>query len=163
MICISGDRSALGISSVLTIVLLMTSINSDLPKVSYAKAIDYYLMGCFLYVFLVVIETIIAYHLHKRFHKEKTAKQTTGRRRWWRKGIKVKFDSAKALELNGMNAGNENGDMNQNRTNRLKKRKRQKHWQNIDSYCRVFFPLFFVLLNIAYWVWCISLRNKGVK
>eukprot|EP00794_Sanderia_malayensis_P020502 gene20502-22519_t len=61
-----GDRIALGISCLLTLVFLMTSINESLPKVSYAKTIDFYLIGCFMYVLSVAIETVIAKQLSER-------------------------------------------------------------------------------------------------
>eukprot|EP00794_Sanderia_malayensis_P020506 gene20506-22524_t len=74
-----GDRIGLGITCLLTLVFLMTSINESLPKVSYAKTIDFYLIGCFIYVLSVVIETVIA----KQYTRggEKEDEKVDGKRR----------------------------------------------------------------------------------
>ena len=56
-----GNRMALGITTVLTIMFLLGSLNGNLPKVSYPKALDWYLLISFLFVFLSLIECIIVY------------------------------------------------------------------------------------------------------
>eukprot|EP00794_Sanderia_malayensis_P020503 gene20503-22520_t len=70
-----GDRIGLGITCLLTLVFLMTSINESLPKVSYAKTIDFYLIGCFMYVLTVVIETVIAKQLSNKGDKKANKKE----------------------------------------------------------------------------------------
>ncbi|XP_068756454.1 gamma-aminobutyric acid receptor subunit beta-3-like isoform X1 [Montipora capricornis] len=64
--CIPHDstaaRIALGITSVLTITTILNMLNTTMPKVSYVKAIDWYLIGSFLFVFGVLGEyTFILY------------------------------------------------------------------------------------------------------
>lgn len=58
--CIPPDataaRIALGITSVLTITTILNMLNTAMPKVSYVKAIDWYLIGSFLFVFGVLVE-----------------------------------------------------------------------------------------------------------
>lgn len=58
--CIPPDataaRIALGITSVLTITTILNMLNTAMPKVSYVKAIDWYLIGSFLFVFSVLVE-----------------------------------------------------------------------------------------------------------
>ena len=61
-----GGRVGLGISTLLTIVFLLGSVNSALPRVSYAKAIDWYLIVSFLFVVFVLVECIIVYILRPR-------------------------------------------------------------------------------------------------
>ena len=56
-----GNRMALGIATILTIMFLLGSLNGNLPKVSYPKALDWYLLVSFLFVFLSLIECIIVY------------------------------------------------------------------------------------------------------
>ncbi|EDO38248.1 predicted protein, partial [Nematostella vectensis] len=51
-----GDRMALGITTVLTIMFLLGAVNASMPRVSYPKALDWYLMVSFTLVFLVLIE-----------------------------------------------------------------------------------------------------------
>ncbi|XP_020601944.1 gamma-aminobutyric acid receptor subunit beta-2-like [Orbicella faveolata] len=64
--CIPPDataaRIALGITSVLTITTILNMLNTAMPKVSYVKAIDWYLIGSFLFVFGVLVEyTFVLY------------------------------------------------------------------------------------------------------
>ena len=61
-----GDRMALGITCVLTIMFLLGSLNGNLPKVSYPKAMDWYLLMSFVFVFLALGECIIVYVLNLR-------------------------------------------------------------------------------------------------
>ena len=56
-----GNRMALGITTILTIMFLLGSLNGNLPKVSYPKALDWYLLVSFCFVFLSLIECMIVY------------------------------------------------------------------------------------------------------
>ena len=61
-----GGRVGLGITTILTIMFLLGSVNMSLPRVSYPKAIDWFLIASFLFVFLVLVECIIVYILRPR-------------------------------------------------------------------------------------------------
>nr|XP_023691892.1 gamma-aminobutyric acid receptor subunit beta-3-like isoform X2 [Paramormyrops kingsleyae] len=52
----SAARVALGITTVLTMTTINTYLRETLPKIPYVKAIDLYLMGCFVFVFLALLE-----------------------------------------------------------------------------------------------------------
>ncbi|XP_075924009.1 gamma-aminobutyric acid receptor subunit beta-2-like isoform X2 [Petromyzon marinus] len=52
----SAARVALGITTVLTMTTISTHLRETLPKIPYVKAIDIYLMGCFCFVFLALLE-----------------------------------------------------------------------------------------------------------
>eukprot|EP00794_Sanderia_malayensis_P003629 gene3629-4143_t len=52
----TAARVALGITSVLTITTILNMLNTSMPKVSYIKAVDWYLIVSFLFVFAVLIE-----------------------------------------------------------------------------------------------------------
>lgn len=65
-----GGRVGLGITTLLTIMFLLGSVNMSLPRVSYAKAIDWYLIVSFVFVFLVLFECIIVYVVRKRSREE---------------------------------------------------------------------------------------------
>ena len=71
----TGDRVGLGITTVLTIMFLLGSVNMSLPRVSYPKAIDWYLIGSFLFVFLVLMECILVYILRPRNRDSKNSVQ----------------------------------------------------------------------------------------
>ena len=68
-----GNRMALWITCTLTIMFLLGSLNGTLPKVSYPKALDWYLLMSFVFVFLALVECIIVYILNVSAieHKEK--------------------------------------------------------------------------------------------
>ena len=59
-----GNRMALGITCILTIMFLLGSLNGPLPHVSYPKALDWYLLMSFVFVFLAAVECIIVYVLN---------------------------------------------------------------------------------------------------
>ena len=61
-----GERISLGISTVLTIVFLLSSSNSAMPRVSYAKAIDWYLLVSFLFVFSTLVTDLGIYKLRRK-------------------------------------------------------------------------------------------------
>ncbi|XP_056444406.1 gamma-aminobutyric acid receptor subunit beta-3-like [Gadus chalcogrammus] len=46
----------MGITTVLTMTTINTHLRETLPKIPYVKAIDMYLMGCFVMVFLALLE-----------------------------------------------------------------------------------------------------------
>ena len=53
-----SNRINLGLTTVLTITLFMVSVNAGLPKIGAVKAVDYYLIACFVMVFLVFIREL---------------------------------------------------------------------------------------------------------
>nr|XP_023992619.1 gamma-aminobutyric acid receptor subunit beta-3-like [Salvelinus alpinus] len=50
------EPSAPGITTVLTMTTINTHLRETLPKIPYVKAIDMYLMTCFVFVFLALLE-----------------------------------------------------------------------------------------------------------
>ncbi|CAH3143615.1 unnamed protein product, partial [Porites lobata] len=55
----SASRLTVGITTILTIVFLLGYTNGMLPKVSYVKGMDWYLMVCFTIIFLSLLECIV--------------------------------------------------------------------------------------------------------
>lgn len=47
---------SLGITTVLTMTTISTGVRSSLPRISYVKAIDIYLVMCFVFVFAALLE-----------------------------------------------------------------------------------------------------------
>lgn len=70
-----GERVSLGITTVLTIVFLLGSSNSTMPRVSYAKAIDWYLIGSFMFVFSTLVTDLLIY----RFSRSADSKRLDGK------------------------------------------------------------------------------------
>ncbi|KAL3312970.1 Neurotransmitter-gated ion-channel transmembrane region, partial [Cichlidogyrus casuarinus] len=59
-------RIALGITTVLTMTTLISSTNASLPKISYLKAIDVFLVTCFIMVFASLLEYAAVSYLSKK-------------------------------------------------------------------------------------------------
>ncbi|XP_075249837.1 gamma-aminobutyric acid receptor subunit rho-1-like isoform X2 [Convolutriloba macropyga] len=57
-------RAALGITTVLTLLTIITGSNNNMPKISYMKAIDVYFAGCFFFVFCSLIEFAMVCYLN---------------------------------------------------------------------------------------------------
>ena len=69
-----GNRMALGITTILTIMFLLGATNGSMPKVSYAKALDWYLLISFVFVFLSLVECMIVFLISP---KKKPARKKT--------------------------------------------------------------------------------------
>ncbi len=58
-------------TTVLTMVTFIWSTNASLPKISYIKGIDVYLVACFVMTFCSVIEFAIVSFIWNRLEKRK--------------------------------------------------------------------------------------------
>ena len=61
----AGDRIAIGVTLILTMIFLLGYVNSNLPKVSYIKAIDWFAIVSLVMIILSVIESVSVYYLVK--------------------------------------------------------------------------------------------------
>ena len=69
-----SDRVGLGIATVLTISFMQGALNDNVPRVSYLKSIDYFLLGSFVFVFMTLIEYVLVLK-HSRKQKRKKKEQ----------------------------------------------------------------------------------------
>ncbi|KAK3912304.1 Gamma-aminobutyric acid receptor subunit beta-like [Frankliniella fusca] len=73
----TSARVALGITTVLTMTTISTGVRSSLPRISYVKAIDIYLVMCFVFVFAALLEYAAVNYTYwgarakKKSHKDK--------------------------------------------------------------------------------------------
>jgi|SRR6218665_2538849 len=68
-------RIALGITTVLTLTTLISSTNSTLPKISYLKSIDVYLVTCFVMVFAALLEyAAVSFIGNRKWKPKQTSK-----------------------------------------------------------------------------------------
>ena len=86
-------RTGLGVTTVLTMVTLMGSVNSSLPKISYMKALDIYLAVCFFMVFGALLEYATVSYVGKRI------KINIRRHEEFRAKVGPRLCSLKLLEL----------------------------------------------------------------
>ena len=82
-----GDRGALGITTLLTEVFLLQYTNDSMPRVSYVKAADLFLIVSFAFTFMALLESVIVYNYKKRFFiaESTQSKSLTGGRTFFRK------------------------------------------------------------------------------
>ena len=73
----TSARVALGITTVLTMTTISTGVRSSLPRISYVKAIDVYLVMCFVFVFAALLEyAAVNYTFWGARAKKKKSKKT---------------------------------------------------------------------------------------
>ncbi|OWF41283.1 gamma-aminobutyric acid receptor subunit beta-like [Mizuhopecten yessoensis] len=75
----TSARVALGITTVLTMTTISNGVRSSLPRISYVKAIDIYLVMCFVFVFAALLEyAAVNYTFWGARAKKKTKKFKDG-------------------------------------------------------------------------------------
>ncbi|XP_066584105.1 gamma-aminobutyric acid receptor subunit beta-like [Prorops nasuta] len=79
----TSARVALGITTVLTMTTISTGVRSSLPRISYVKAIDIYLVMCFVFVFAALLEYAAVNYTYwgARAKKKSKKKETTDDRK----------------------------------------------------------------------------------
>jgi len=84
-----GDRGALGITTLLTEVFLLQYTNDSMPRVSYVKAADLFLIVSFAFTFMALLESVIVYNYKRRIFKVENGevKNITGGRTFFRKRV----------------------------------------------------------------------------
>lgn len=81
----TSARVALGITTVLTMTTISTGVRSSLPRISYVKAIDIYLVMCFVFVFAALLEYAAVNYTYwgkrakKKLKKVKDSDKKTGK------------------------------------------------------------------------------------
>ena len=75
-----SHRKISGITTVLTMTTISTGVRSSLPRISYVKAIDIYLVMCFVFVFAALLEYAAVNYTYwgaraKKKKKEKKQKE----------------------------------------------------------------------------------------
>ncbi|XP_055388333.1 gamma-aminobutyric acid receptor subunit beta-like isoform X2 [Condylostylus longicornis] len=71
----TSARVALGITTVLTMTTISTGVRSSLPRISYVKAIDIYLVMCFVFVFAALLEFAAVNYTYWGARAKKKSKQ----------------------------------------------------------------------------------------
>ena len=73
-----AERIALGLTTVLTITTLLSSLNATAPKIPYIKAIDVYMGICFTFVFMALLQSVAVAHRSRVRGNAGIKKETKG-------------------------------------------------------------------------------------
>ncbi|XP_013791367.2 glutamate-gated chloride channel-like [Limulus polyphemus] len=124
-------RVTLGVTTLLTLTTVAGGIRTNLPPVSYVKAIDVWIGVCTVMVFGVLLEfTLVNYLSRSKFTPEE-----------FRKSIKI---------FNVITSKTENNFEAEERYSNERARN-LKRARFVDRICRILFPLVFFVFNAIYW------------
>ncbi|XP_066276695.1 gamma-aminobutyric acid receptor subunit beta-3-like [Branchiostoma lanceolatum] len=151
-------RVSLSVTTVLTMTTLVSGTRAQLPKISYIKAIDVYLVVCFVFVFAALLE-YAAVNYQSRYYK--TPRKS-------RKSKKAEIEEFQLEEKKAPLAVPENDGSSppaaRNGTARRRfpspkvltsfrgGRKIIEDVNDIDKFSRVLFPFTFAVFNAIYWI-----------
>ena len=179
----TSARVALGITTVLTMTTISTGVRSSLPRISYVKAIDIYLVMCFVFVFVALLEYAAVNYLYwdlrarKRKHKHieenskdfeiperlsplvglSTTSMTLHRRKNRRNHANL-MQLPRPRPLVRQNPALDPANYEHpSRFRRIHSPKptHVRDVNQIDRWSRLLFTLFFILFNISYWTYYI--------
>ncbi|XP_060089851.1 gamma-aminobutyric acid receptor subunit gamma-3 isoform X3 [Heteronotia binoei] len=167
-------RTALGITTVLTMTTLSTIARNSLPRVSYVTAMDLFVTVCFLFVFAALMEyaTLNYYSSCKKLHCTKKKKSlpdvsfghlmnysvlemrppptviALNNAMYWQE-----FEDNCIYEcLDGKDCQSFFCCYEECKSGSWRKGRIHIDILELDSYSRVFFPTSFLLFNLVYWV-----------
>ncbi|XP_060682820.1 gamma-aminobutyric acid receptor subunit gamma-3 isoform X2 [Hemiscyllium ocellatum] len=159
-------RTALGITTVLTMTTLSSIARKSLPKVSYVTAMDLFVTVCFLFVFAALMEyaALNYYTCCKKptCTRKKKAKNnysvlnlgpassviTINNSMYWQD-----FEEACVYEcLDGKDCQSFFCCYKECKSGSWRKGRIHVDILKLDTYSRVFFPTTFLLFNLVYWV-----------
>ncbi|XP_028300067.1 gamma-aminobutyric acid receptor subunit gamma-3 [Gouania willdenowi] len=159
-------RTALGITTVLTMTTLCTLARTSLPRVSYVTAMDLFVTVCFLFVFAALMEyatlNYYSYNLQRPRH------MAVKRSRYSVLDVRPPQNTVIALDnsmywhdfedayiyecLDGKDCQSFFCCFEECKAGEWRKGRAHIDLLELDSYSRIFFPTSFVLFNIVYWV-----------
>uniref|UniRef100_A0A665U6L8 Gamma-aminobutyric acid receptor subunit gamma-3-like n=1 Tax=Echeneis naucrates TaxID=173247 RepID=A0A665U6L8_ECHNA len=163
-------RTALGITTVLTMTTLSTVARNSLPRVSYVTAMDLFVTVCFLFVFAAMIEYAMlnyySYSIRRPPSKKKKKKKKPPAYSSFNMGRNPRsvmpmgnslfwhdYDDNCLYEcLDGKDCKSFFCCYEECKEGGWRKGRIHVNIHELDSYSRVFFPTSFLLFNIVYWV-----------
>ncbi|EDO37396.1 predicted protein [Nematostella vectensis] len=153
----TAARIAVGVTTLLTQVTVINILNSSMPKVSYVKSIDKFLISCLIFVFLSLIEYCVILILdgkRTRRHQQHTDTANTHETIEPTKEADQPWPNNEACQI-----GKQEERKFLHCTDKLLLRKRFREWTFSDSFLAgidqtalLVFPLTFVLFHILYWM-----------
>uniref|UniRef100_A0A672GFS2 Gamma-aminobutyric acid type A receptor gamma3 subunit n=1 Tax=Salarias fasciatus TaxID=181472 RepID=A0A672GFS2_SALFA len=135
-------RTALGITTVLTMTTLSTVARTSLPRVSYVTAMDLFVTVCFLFVFAAMMEYAM---LNYYSYSCSSRRPPPARHRMVSTGTpSIQPPSHDCASFFCCHRECRGGGWRRGRVH--------LDFGELDAYARVFFPTSFLLFNIVYWV-----------
>ncbi|XP_042886404.1 glutamate-gated chloride channel alpha-like [Penaeus japonicus] len=171
-------RMVLTITTLLTLVSMFAGVRQETPKVSYAKAVDQWMIMCVIFVFCVLFEFTVVIFLHERGKRmAKPPQLVQERERQYnpsnpgRNAATSFTNHASFLSRNKTSAIGpaelDAGDRSQ-REGREEVKTEAKVtevnvwtlWGNrVETWSPIAFPIAFIIFNIYYWTKWLSLRK----
>ncbi|MFH4976627.1 hypothetical protein AB6A40_003336 [Gnathostoma spinigerum] len=175
--CLPG-RVTLGVSSLMALIFQYGNVAKSLPKVSYVKALDVWIIGCMGFMLCSLIELAIAGHIDR-----KNAMKSPN----WSPEAVIERKISQALLLKEFNTGlsiyrrnvrtpkvraSKDGRFDDPSTYQAKVRRKRRrgyfrkkktsfsipqiNWtgDKVDRICQIAFPLIFIIFNSFYWYYC---------
>lgn len=144
-------RVSLGVLSVLTISTQSSAVNASLPRVSYTKAIDIWMITCLVFVFAALIEFAVVNVLSRKI---------PGRRFSLARLFLVNKDGQddKEIPLTKETTVDPEGQVSVN-ARYIPKSRIVMCSLYLDVASRVLFPLAFGAFNIIYWVYFLNVTE----
>uniref|UniRef100_A0A061QLN6 Putative Cys-loop channel protein n=1 Tax=Cupiennius salei TaxID=6928 RepID=A0A061QLN6_CUPSA len=135
-------RVTLGVTTLLTLTTVASGIRTQLPPVSYVKAIDVWIGACSVMVFGALLEFTLVNYLSRR--KVRTSEQKAT--------LKMFSKSRQVLEFYKGDASTDCKNQAENlECTEEEKKANLKRALTVDRICRILFPVIFLVFNIAYW------------
>ncbi|XP_022786470.1 gamma-aminobutyric acid receptor subunit rho-2-like isoform X3 [Stylophora pistillata] len=148
-------RVALGITTVLTIVYFLGTVNSSMPRVSYMKAIDCHLFVSFGFVFATMLEYIIVLNISDRKKRTMSADEN------FELGLLNNLTSDDSPQNKRYQAGVPNACFRLfSCKNKRKKGMYTPSVNAVDRYARVLMPSVYGIFVLVYWVICALLSPQ---
>lgn len=169
----TAARIPMGITTVLTMATLIGSARTSLPKVSYVKSLEWFLIMCFLFVFSAILEyAFVSYLVFKQREQERA-----------KIGMKKKHDEEKACEAAEGTVDNDKTPPSPGsrpssgqeavwipgkhqvetvaRPGKCRGSSKKPHEEyhfvkilnTVEFFSRLLFPIVFIFLNVAYWIY----------
>lgn len=130
-------RVTLGVTTLLTMTTVASGVRTQLPPVSYIKAIDVWIGACSVMVFGALLEfTLVNYLSRSKLRPEE-----------FRKSINIFHRNRKG----GEKQDGEEGPNKYESRGHMELQKNLKRSQNVDKVCRIMFPFVFFVFNVVYW------------
>ncbi|XP_070000286.1 glutamate-gated chloride channel alpha-like [Penaeus vannamei] len=174
-------RMVLTITTLLTLVSMFAGVRQETPKVSYAKAVDQWMIMCVIFVFCVLFEFTVVIFLHergKRTSKPSATPQVVqehqGRYNLTNRGRNtatsftnhassfLRFKPAAVTPAESDAGGRPQGEGQEDAKTEAKETEKNV-WTlwgtRVEAWSPVAFPIAFIIFNIYYWTKWLSLRK----